>query len=679
MNWKKPLSLALSGALALSLLAGCGAAPAPSTSPSPAPAAPSATPTASAAPAAAPIQTAYDDTQTADVVVIGAGGSGLAAALTAVENGAESVIILERTARTGGSLNYTNGSMSAAETTIQKEDGIEDSKELFVQDIIRNGTKFGGKVDEAMIRAFVEEDTAAFEWLYANGLSDNKCNTDKEGRRAVFAPEHDLYSVQRTYKYKPEDAENYKSAAHEILDGMVKAEPKIQVVFNTMAVELAANDQGQVLTVVGVHDGGAGTRYDAARGVIVATGGYSGNQAMMAQYAEYGGSYLVGGPSTADGNGLLMMQKVGGALNEDSMSAIPIFPMGLVSKSDPTTGTIASTYTWKAGGITVNKNGERFENEQDPNNAAREEALTLQPDAIQYDIFTDKIVEDLRAAGGSMMYDLMFGGEDSMGRHVVVEAGSLEELAEKAGLPADKLKATVEAYNAQVDAGGTDEFGRTYDDQMNTFKLAVNKIEGDRFYAIPLRALCVMTLGGITTNTDMQVLDQSGTPIPGLFASGEVVGGVWGKFVSGGTGVMGAITFGRLAGRSAMTTPLASGYTVAPASNLLKASLFETRNAAASAPSFDMSTPLKDGAYEATVDGQEGELTVSVTIAGGRLAAVDVVDSHETPSIGGKALETLPDEMVAGNSPDVEAVSGATLTTNRLRDAVVKCLEQAAA
>lgn len=92
------------------------------------------------------------------------------------------------------------------------------------------------------------------------------------------------------------------------------------------------------------------------------------------------------------------------------MSAIPIFPMGLVSKSDPTTGTIASTYTWKAGGITVNKNGERFENEQDPNNAAREEALTLQPDAIQYDIFTDKIVEDLRAAGGSMMYDLMFGG-----------------------------------------------------------------------------------------------------------------------------------------------------------------------------------------------------------------------------------------------------------------------------
>lgn len=676
MNWKKSLSLALFGALALSLLAGCGAAPKPSVSPS-APV-PSTAPPEVTAPAGSAIQTAYGDTRTADVVVVGAGGAGLSAALAAVENGAASVIILERTSRTGGSLNFTSGSMSAAGTTIQREDGIEDSKDSYLSDIIHNGTKFGGKVNESMLQVFVDENTAVFEWLYENGLKDNECSTDKEGRRAVFAPEHDLYSVARTYKYRAEDAATYKSAAHEVLDTLAKAEPKIQIIFETSAVELAANDQGQVLTVIGAHADGSATRYDAAKGIIIATGGYSANKALMAKYAEYGEYYLAGGPSTADGSSLLMMQKVGAALNEASMGAIPIFPMGLESASMPGAGTIASTYTWKAGGITVNKNGERFMNEQDPNNASREEALTLQPEAIQYDIFTDKVLEDLRAANGAYMYDAKFATENTPGYYTLVEAGSVEELADKLGMPADVLKATVDAYNTQVVAGGTDEFGRTYDNELSTFKLAVNKLEGGKFYAVPLKALCVMTLGGITANTDMQVLDQSGAPIPGLFAAGEVVGGVWGKFVSSGTGVMGAITFGHVAGRKVMEIAPASGYTVSPASNPLDASLFEIAGKDSDA-SFDMSVPLNDGTYEATVDGQEGPMTVSVTIAGGKIAAVNVVENHETSSVGGPALESIPDAIVAANSLDVDSVAGATLSSGRIRDAVVKCLEQAAA
>lgn len=682
MKFRKPLALALAAVMAASMLSGCapqqGSEPTASAAPTPS-AAPTAAATASPGPSAPAVQTAYTDTQTADVVIIGAGGAGMAAALSAVESGAESVIILERTPRTGGSLNYTSGSMSAAETTIQKEDGIEDSKDLFVQDIIHNGTKFGGQVNVSMIRAFVEEDTATFEWLYENGLKDYTFNTDKAGNRAVFAPEHDLYSVPRTYKAAAMDRTKYKAPAHEILDRLLAAEPKIQVVFNTAAVELAANEQGQVLTVIGTHDDGSGTRYDAAKGVIVATGGYSANKELMAQYAEFGQYYLAGGPAGADGNGLLLMQKVGGALNEASMGAIPIFPMGLESADLPGTGSIASTYTWKAGGITVNKNGARFMNEQDANNAAREEALTLQPEAIQYDIFTDKVVEDLRAAGGAGMYDFMFAGEDTPGHRTLVEAASLEELAGKLGIPADALTATVEEYNALVEAGGTDSFGRTYDSEMNTFKLAVNQLEGDRFYAVPLKALCVMTLGGINANPEMQVLDQSGIPIPGLYAAGEIIGGIWGKFVSGGTGVMGAITLGRLAGRNAMTHELATGYTVAPADNLLDAALFESKSAASGEPSFDMSRPLKDGVYEATVDGQEGPLTLSVTIAGGKISAVEILENHETPSVGGAALDALPNAVVAANSPDVDTVSGATLTSGRVRDAVVACLEQAAA
>lgn len=622
-------------------------------------------------------QIEYDATETADVVIVGAGGAGLAAATEAVADGAERVIILEMTGKTGGSLNFTSGSMSCAESVIQKEDGVEDTKESFVQDILKTGSDFGGKPSEALVRVFVNEDVDAFQWLWDNGLKDYKFSTDKEGKRAVFAPEHALYSIPRTYKARAKDPANYKAPAHEVLDKVVKSNDKIEIFYNTKAVELLANDQGQVLSVVAENqENKSMTRFDASKGIIVATGGYSANGKLMGQYAEHGEDYLMGGPASADGNGLLLMQKVGGALNEESMSAIPTFPMGLQSKDNPAAGSIASTYTWKAGGIVVNQEGKRFVNECEANPSVREVALEEQPDAVQYDIFTDKIVEDLRAANGAMMYDMMFAGEDSIGKHVVQEASTLEELAEKIGVPAENLVATVDAYNASVEEGGTDEFGRTYDDSRDAYKVAVNKVEGDHFYAVPLHALCVMTLGGITANEQMQVLDQNGTAIPGLYAAGEVVGGIWGKFVSGGTGVMGPIAFGRIAARNIMNGELATGYTVKPATNLLDESLFEKETATESL--FDMSNAiLKDGDYTATVDGQEGPMTVAVTIAEGKIADVKVTENKETEAIAGPALEKVPAAIVENNSVDVDGVAGATLSSNRIKKAVVACLEEA--
>ncbi|MDO4484661.1 MAG: FAD-binding protein, partial [Clostridia bacterium] len=132
----------------------------------------------------------------ADIIIVGAGGAGLAAAIEAVDNGASSVIILEKTGKTGGSLNFTSGSMSGAETVIQQIDGIEDTKESFVQDILSNGAHLG---NEEMIRAFVEEDVNAIQWLWDNGLKDYNFSSMKTtGKRSVFAPEHQLYSVART-------------------------------------------------------------------------------------------------------------------------------------------------------------------------------------------------------------------------------------------------------------------------------------------------------------------------------------------------------------------------------------------------------------------------------------------------------------------------------------------------
>lgn len=614
-----------------------------------------------------------DSTKSADIVIVGAGAAGLSAAIEAVNNGAESVIIIEKTSTTGGSLNFTSGSMSGAETIIQEIDGIEDTKESYVQDILKNGAGLG---DEEMIRTFVDEDVAAIQWLWDNGLSDNKFSTDREtGTMSVFAPEHALYSQKRTYKASPDDSTKYKSAAHEILDTEVKKLSQVTIDFETTATQLVNNEKGQVLSVIATDSEGKTIRYDATRGVIMATGGYSGNLKMMGTFTENGASYLPGGSSAADGYGIYMMQNVGAYIDEEVMGYIPTFPMGLDTGNGP--GKIASTYMWKVGGICVNQEGNRFVDETEDAVEIREVALEEQTNAIQYDIFTDDIIQAAIDNGAATFWNFYYGPGKPY-NNLVVTASSLEELAEKLDMPAENLVSTVEKYNECVETQTTDEFGRQYtEDSLNTYNLAINKVEGDTYYAVPLKALCVMTLGGVKTNTSGQVLDADGAVIPGLYAAGEVVGGVWGRFVSGGTGVMGPIVFGRIAARTAMTTELASSYKMKAPQTVITEEMFEKEEVSTESR-FDMSTPLTDGEYEATVDGQEGPMTVKTVIADGKIASVEVVSQNETESIAASALEKVPSAIVAGNTCDVDAVSGATLTSNRIMDAVADCLRQAA-
>ncbi len=605
---------------------------------------------------------------TYDLVIVGAGGAGLSAAIEAVENGAQKVVVLEMTAKTGGALNYTSGSMSAAGTIIQKEEGIEDSIDSYVADIINNGDDFGGQPNEELIRVYAENATPVFDWLYENGLKDA---TWRGAQKAVFAPEHALYSVARTYKPSPVDTANYKSAAHEVLDKMIMGNEHIEIVLNTKATELIANEKGQITGVKAEGPQGEVT-YLSKNGVIMATGGYSSNRKLMGQYTQYGEYYLAGGAPGADGNGLLMMQKVGAGLT--AMDAIPTFPMGLVARDDDTRGQIASTYTWKAGGIVVNQEGNRFCNETEANPAIREVALEEQPEAVQYDIYTDKVLEDLTANGGAIFMQYYFF-EGGAGDHVMYSGNSVEELAAAIGVPAENLQKTIDEYNAAVEKGEPDQFGREFN-VSNTYNLATNKIEGEKLYAIRLHALCVMTLGGVTANKDMQVLDEAGNVIPGLYAAGEVVGGIWGKFVSGGTGVMGPIVFGKLAAKHAMTNEMAEGYEVKPAAQLLDESLFakEVRTE----KYFDMTRAIKDGEYTATVDGQNGPMTVKTTVAEGKIAKVEVVENNETPGIAAPAIEIVTAAIVNNNDATVDTVAGATLTSNRIMTAVAACLEEAA-
>lgn len=626
------------------------------------------------------------DTKEADIVVVGAGGAGLSAALEAVAGGAQSVIILEMTDHTGGSLKNYNASISAAGTVLQEEDGIEDDTDTYAEDIYDTGSGFDGTPNREMIEQYALESTDTFQWLWDHGLAEYKFKTDSEGRKSLSDPAHLIYFNPRTYEPLPKDGKSYQSAIHELLDQMVKEQSAIQIEYKTKAVELADSGKGQVLSVIGEHlDKGGATRYNAKKGIIIATGGYSANQKLISHYVPQGEAYLTGGPESADGNGLLLMQKVGGALNEQSMSWIPTLPMGLESEDKPGTGTIAATDTWKAGGISVNQNGERFMNETSGDPADRETALEQQPGAVQYDIFTDKILEDLSAAKQAAMYNQDFRNEKSAGYKTVKEAAGLDELAAAIGVPAGTLKVTVADYNSHVASGEEDSFGRDFSGEVTPYSVAVNKIEGKHFYAVPLRSICVRTLGGITVNEQMQVVDEAGHAIPGLYAAGEVVGGIWGRLSSSGTGAMGAVTFGRMAARQAMTLPLEEGYKVKKASNLLDESLFDGKRVKAATPGEaeraenEVSGPgesaWRDGVYEAGFKAGEGGWVVRVSVNGGKISDITAEEDYDVPDEEKTVLDEMSEAMVEKNSPDVKADGDLPV---KFQKAVTTCLKEAA-
>ena len=371
--------------------------------------------------------------ETADLLVVGAGPAGLSAAVSAVENGAEKVIVIEKTGKTGGNLNVTSGTLVGADTIIQREDGLlEDSVDMLYQDMIDTGSEHGGRPNSNLLYKYSELVGPAVDWLWENGLKDCEFTTDEEGHKAVFAPEHKLYSYPRSYKPKPIDSERYKSATHEVLDKLVAEHAdKIEIVFNTEAKHLHANDQGQIVTVEAVDADGNTVFFTSRHGVVMATGGYAANQKMMSYFKPTASGIISSSLPGADGYGMRMVQEVGGDIAEYAMDIFPTITMGLPSPDNPTTGRIMSTKTAFAGGIWVNLNGERFVNETNADIYVREKALENQPEASMYEVYTDKIHDDLLEipAHNNMMagfFDL------DAGKPYIVEADSLEELADQA-------------------------------------------------------------------------------------------------------------------------------------------------------------------------------------------------------------------------------------------------------
>lgn len=452
-------------------------------------------------------------TMEADVVVVGAGAAGLSAGLKAVQDG-KNVIILEKMGVIGGASAMAGSGTMATGSTWQKEDGYEDSPEQLVEDMMENGHN---KNDRATVELFANTIGEAFDWL-----------VDENG---AAVPYQRSGEPTRTYSGVGRGAGVCQSLCDKFL-----AEGGT-LLLNTPATALIINDGA----VTGVMAEGEGKAYTInAKAVVLASGGYGANDELVPD--EYK-AFVYAGHAGAEGDAIAMVEPLDADLiNMDLINTQPnsmILPSGLGQYCNP-----GVSRAYAAGGFMVNQDGERFFNEQAN---AWDLMQAMKANNAQY-LIMDQAAFDGFNAGmtGSKIYTMedveTWLADDYEGQPVMKTAATLEELADKLGIPADALSASAQAFNEAAASGSADEFGRT--------PAAAQSEEGP-YYALEMHIRYYASLGGLHINDGMQVLNTQQEAIPGLYAAGEVVGGLEGDVYMGGTLFGWAIASGYEAGIAA--------------------------------------------------------------------------------------------------------------------------------
>ena len=437
-----------------------------------------------------------------DVVVIGAGGAGLTSAIAAHEKGVK-VILIEKTELLGGNTNYATGGINAAGTRIQKAAGIEDSPELFYEDTMKGGKN---KNNKELVKVLTKNSAGIVDWLVERGVDISEV-TYSGGQ-----------SVKRIHR-----PTGGVAVGPVVVSGLSKTaeNEKIDIRKGTKAIALVKAKNRIVGVKVREIDGKEYTI--KAKAVIVATGGFGANAKMVEKYnPKLKGFGSTNNPAIV-GDGIIMVEKVGGALVD--MKEIQTHPTVVHKKTNMITESVRGE-----GAILVNRDGKRFIDELETRDVVSK-AILEQKGASAFLIFNQDIRENLKAADGYVK------------KGFAVE-GTLEEIATKIGVDAKTLKATLDKYNEAVRTQKDLEFNKT--------KFA-RELLGDKFYAIEVSPAVHHTMGGVRINTNAEVLGKNGRPIKGLYAAGEVTGGIHGANRIGGNAVTDITVFGKIAGENAAT------------------------------------------------------------------------------------------------------------------------------
>lgn len=443
-----------------------------------------------------------EEAKSYDVVVVGSGGAGLAAAIQAHDEGA-SVLIVEKMPTIGGNTIKASAGMNAAETRFQRVKGIQDSKELFYQETLKGGKN---KNNPELLRRFVENAPEAIEWLATRGIMLNDITTTGG------------MSIDRTHR--PRDG---SAVGGYLISGLVRNVNKrnIDVMLDTSVVDIVMED-GEVSAVRLLTEEKEALTV-ATKSIIVATGGFSANSAMVVKYRPDLAGFVTTNHKGATGGGISLLENIGAGTVD--MGEIQIHPT-----VEQKTSYLISESIRGGGAILVNQQGNRFFNEMETRDKVSAQIIAL-PEKYAYIVFDEHVRAKNKAA------------DEYIGRGFVTSASSPRDLAKKLGFNEDAFLATLERYNGFVEKQHDDDFGRT-----TALRAPIN--EGP-FHAIQIAPGVHHTMGGVTINTETCVLDKAHKVIAGAYAAGEVVGGIHGGNRIGGNAVADIIIFGTLAGHQA--------------------------------------------------------------------------------------------------------------------------------
>ncbi len=456
-----------------------------------------------------------------DVVIAGAGGAGLAAAIEAAEAGARTAVFEKQGKIWESSTAINVGMVAFAGTDVQQRLGIEDSSELLYQDLLAVGNN---KNDPSLVRAYADHQLDTYGWLKDLGVRWAEIATAAAGMSRPRGHFSDPLDMVRILKRQAEQ----RGAT---------------VLFHSAITELITDNQQRVIGVQ-MRDRVNETRIRARRGVVLATGGFAHSADRLAALDRrfVGLAATTGLGHTGDH---LRMAEPLGAYFCDMEYVKPSYELHVTGDS-----AAEICLVFYLGAIIVNRHGRRFVNESIPYKDIGMASLD-QPDGVGVMVFDQKIfdtaVENTRKASSVIPSENVVLGLDAARIRLLVQADTIEELADGIHVPRQVLKETVGRYNNSVASGADTEFGRSH---LSASIGNPVRIETPPFYAYEAKSHFLATYAGLAVDASMRVLTDAGH-IPGLYAAGEAIGGFHGASYHSGAAVGQALIFGRIAGRNA--------------------------------------------------------------------------------------------------------------------------------
>lgn len=444
----------------------------------------------------------YSDSE-CDILVIGAGGAGLSAAIAAADKG-KKVIVLEKEGILGGNTNYSTGGINAAETSVQKGLGIKDTVAVFYNDTWEGGKRLGFP---ALIQSFVSHSASTIDWLIALGadLSDVGLMGGS--------------SIKRTHR--PQGGAAVGAHLMKILKSAS----------DNRNIEIRTNNTVTGLLSAGGRVTGAsvcnkdGSAYSIAAGaVIIATGGFGANLKMVETYKPDLKGFSTLCHKGATGDAFSWVTSLGGDLVQ--MEQIQIHPTAEAENHILITEAVRGN-----GAILVNDGAYRFVNEMDTRDVVSS-AILSQKTGTAWLVFDESVRKSLSVI------------DTYINQHLLEEGESIEDLASQMKVPSDTLKSTMSRYAQMQKSGNDSDFGRS------SLEMPV-PLETAPYYAVKVAPAIHHTMGGVRVDADCHVLKSDGNIIDGLYAAGEVTGGLHGANRLGGNGVADIVVNGKIAGETA--------------------------------------------------------------------------------------------------------------------------------